>query len=351
MRIEPELPTNLKYRRLKTAVGDIAMECLVTIWAHCQQNQRGEYWPGADADYVEMLCNWTGQRGELFRALVDCGKPGKVGFIVPDEGGVLIHEWNDMNSQMVGNWNRNLNGRAGRSVNPTVTRRGNPTGSQREASDNPTVTPTVRAGFRGEPQIEGQNGVGLNGQTPLLAGTETGSNDVESGSQREASANHTGNRTGNPTGSQRTVRPVSLSSLYSEATNRITLLNLLTGAEFNPPIPELEQIVARLQETDGDFAGVDAMIRRQVTLWKDDPKCRHWLKPGTLFGANFHDYYGQRFLPAVKPAPVGFGKNRAAQTDRTEMLETLSAIRGQLEKNPDDAGLMARARELELQTA
>lgn len=362
MRVEPELPINPKYRRLKTAVGDIAMEVLITIWAHCQQNQRGEFWEGADAAYVEMICNWTGNRGELFRALVECGLP-KVGFIIPEEGGLRIHEWEEMNCQMVGNWRRNPTGRK----THTATRRGSPTGSRMATptGQTPTATPT------GSPTpthtatptgvgatIDGlKNGaktaVGQMGESAVKTGQAGGSNEFsgDEGEPQRLPLGHPQRLPLRPP--QRTVEPVSLSSLYSEATRLVTVLNQVTGSKFNPPLPELEQIVARLQETGGDSDGVEKMLRRQTALWQADAKSRAWLKPGTLFGANFHDYYGQRELP-VAPANAGGyeRKTRGQQTaDRTELLETLAATRAALEQNPEDAGLQNRVRELEMQTA
>ena len=327
MRVEPELPINPKYRRLKTAVGDVAMECLITIWAHCQQNQRGEFWQGADAAYVEMICNWTGNHGELFRALVECGHH-KAGFIIPEEGGLRIHEWEEMNCQMVGNWRRNPSGRK----TPTAT---------------PTGSPTGQAASRTLPGNGHKTGLGQNGESAGMTGTATGSNEFADGEVQTP--------TGSPTPPQRpphrTVEPVSLSSLYSEANRLIAVLNQVTGSKFNPPIAELEQIVARLQETGGDGAGVEKMLRRQTALWQADQKSRAWLKPGTLFGANFHDYYGQREQPVAAPQYEKTGRRGQQTADRTELLETLAATRAALEENPEDAGLQNRVRELEMQTA
>ena len=46
-----------------------------------------------------------------------------------------------------------------------------------------------------------------------------------------------------------------------------------------------------------DAEGVDQMLRRMVGLWKNNPRLAPSLKPTTLFGDKFHDYYGQRALP------------------------------------------------------
>lgn len=337
MRVEPELTTHLKFRRLKAAVGDLAMECLITIWAHCQQNQRGEYWPGADVAYLEELCNWTGQRGELFRALVECGKP-KVGFIVPEAEGVRVHDWEESNSQIVQNWFRNTRGRGAKAQN------------RRTTVGQPNANPTVHGGISHAAVSSPDFGVGQNEETPLPDETFPGSTAGAPGT--------VGQPNGSPTGSQREpnanrasigpsislTNPPPLSTLYGEARRLVNVLNTLTGSKFNLPLPELDQIVSRLHEVQYDFAGVEKMLRHRTALWLNDAKSRPWLKPGTLFGPNFHDYYGQR--EAVAP-PGHYGPHKKTSTDRTELLETLSVARAQLKQNPADAGLAETIRQLE----
>jgi len=92
--------------------------------------------------------------------------------------------------------------------------------------------------------------------------------------------------------------PTAVTDDYALAGHLIAVLNEVTGADFQPPLHELERVVACLLETGRDVAGIVKTIRRQAVLWKNDSKARQWLKPGTLFGLNFHDYYGQRDLPA-----------------------------------------------------
>lgn len=334
MRVEPELTTHLKFRRLKAAVGDIAMECLVTIWAHCQQNQRGEFWPGADVAYVEGVCSWTGNKGELFRALVECGKP-KLGFIVEEPDGVRIHDWEDSNSQTVQNWFRNGRGRGAKAQN------------QRRTGGQPTANPTVHGGISEAAVNSPDLGVGQNPETPPLADTFAGSNDAPPGSHGQPTGSPVRSH-GQPSAPSCPVIPInppSLSQLYAEARRLVQTLNTLTGSKFNLPLPELDQIVNRLHEVQYDFAGVEKMLRHRTACWLHDPKSRPWLKPGTLFGPNFHDYFGQRAL--ATPGEYGPHKKTSAGPDRTELLETLSTARAQLKQNPDDAGLAETVRQLE----
>lgn len=345
MRVEPELTTHIKFKRLKAAVGDCAMECLITIWAHCQQNKRGEYWPGVDATYVEELCNWAGQKGELFRALVECGRP-KLGFLTPEGDGLRVHDWEQTNSLAVKNWNRNTAGRGNKPLEADAT----PTGSQGLPQGFPHRKPTLPGGISTAGEHNPDLALGQKPPTPHQSGTGTGSNDFPAGSQSEADAYPNGSHIGSlgDPNTHTCLLTYSLSQLYTEARRLVTVLNQLTGSSFNPPLPELDQIVSRLQEVQYDFAGVEKMLRHRHALWQHDPKGRHWLKPGTLFGQNFHDYYGQREQPVAVPA---LKKTNGVATDRTDLLQTLAATRAQLEQNPGDPALTERVRELEAATA
>lgn len=98
MKVEPEILDHPKFLRLKKAVGDIALEVLVRLWGHCEANQRGEYWRGADCEYVEIVARWNGQAGVLFGFLT------AIGWVDAEEKGVRIHDWNDTNWRAVSNW-------------------------------------------------------------------------------------------------------------------------------------------------------------------------------------------------------------------------------------------------------
>lgn len=100
MIVEPDLTNHPKFIQLKSLVGDVAMELLVRIWMHCQQNKRGQLWRGANSDYVEVVCAGRSRRGKLFTALRDCG------WIHEREGGIEIHDWDKHNASLVARWNR-----------------------------------------------------------------------------------------------------------------------------------------------------------------------------------------------------------------------------------------------------
>jgi len=284
MRVEPELLVHNKFKRLKRIVGDVAMECIITIWAHCQSNQRGGWWPGADAEYVEMLCNWEGQAGVLFKALVECGKP-KAGFIEVEEGGLRIHDWDATNAKFVANWHNG--GKGGRPKKKGE----NPTGTEDETG----LRLGLGTGSTGGSKRTGQH-------NPRKTHAKPNGNPVETHS-KPTELNSTGldltelNSPEKPNGNPVETHAEPNPELDYEAAKRlVAVLNQITGSKFDPPLNGLDQIVGRLLETNRDEAGIEKMLRRQATLWKGDPKSRQWLKPGTLFGEKFHDYYGQRDL-------------------------------------------------------
>jgi hypothetical protein len=131
---------------------------------------------------------------------------------------------------------------------------------------------------------------------------------------------------------------------YQTAQKLVAVLNSLTGSKFNPPIHELDGIVARVLETGRDVVGIEKMVRRQVALWKDDPKARNWLKIGTLFGANFHDYYGQREQAVVTPKGASQETVTKSGRPRGEILQALEIARR--DGNPEEIAAL----EAELQT-
>lgn len=150
MIVEPGLPDDPKYLRLKKGLRTldetvIAFEVLIRLWAHCQANQRGEYWPKADADYVECVCRWDGAEGKLFELLTTRG------WIDLENDGVRIHDWNDMNASLVACWS---NGKFGgkRKKKRGV---GLAAGSRRLPDGQPTGNPPATDGQPMGDPIEG----------------------------------------------------------------------------------------------------------------------------------------------------------------------------------------------------
>jgi hypothetical protein len=100
MIVEPDLTNHPKFIQLKSKVGDGAMELLVRLWTHCQQNKRGQFWRGVNADYVEFVCCGRACKGRFFTALRDCG------WIHEHEDGIEIHDWGKHNASLIARWRR-----------------------------------------------------------------------------------------------------------------------------------------------------------------------------------------------------------------------------------------------------
>lgn len=102
MIVEPDLTNHPKFIQLKSKVGDVAMELLVRLWTHCQQNKRGQFWRGVNADYVEVVCCGRNKKGRLFTALRDCG------WIHDREDGIEVHDWDKHNASLIARWKRDV---------------------------------------------------------------------------------------------------------------------------------------------------------------------------------------------------------------------------------------------------
>ena len=100
MIVEPDILSHPKFIKLKASVGDGALEMLVRIWTHCQQNKRGQFWRGAGRDYVEVVIAGCTQRGKIFEPLQNCG------WIHEHADGIEIHDWDKHNASLVARWNR-----------------------------------------------------------------------------------------------------------------------------------------------------------------------------------------------------------------------------------------------------
>ena len=99
MIISPTIVNHPKFVALKSAIGDYAMEALVRIWAHCQEDQRAEFWAEKSPEYLEIIARWSGERLELWTALL------RTGWVIEENGGIRVHEWNNYNSTLLRSWN------------------------------------------------------------------------------------------------------------------------------------------------------------------------------------------------------------------------------------------------------
>jgi len=136
--VEPGLLDHPKFLRLERRLGEHALHILIRLWGHCQAEQRGERWRGADAEYVEAVVRWKGESGKASKDLEECG------FVQFKEGVTVVHDWSEHNRSLISSWR---NGRWG----------GRPTKKKTVPTGNPPITD----GFpTGNPPITGREPVG-----------------------------------------------------------------------------------------------------------------------------------------------------------------------------------------------
>lgn len=161
-----------KFLDLKERIGAEALEYLVRLWGHCEEDQRGGTWRGADGRYVERVLDWRGKRGKLWRALLECR------WVHESEGGVVVHDWDAMNWRAVVNWRVGANGGRPKKTNvgagekpngnprvnpgdmPTVNRRGNRVDGVGETPLNEGMNEGVKGGTRAHARVEPPPGEG-----------------------------------------------------------------------------------------------------------------------------------------------------------------------------------------------
>jgi hypothetical protein len=118
MIVEPNLLGHIKLTRfrarLPVKLRDRALEMLLRIWAHCQEDKRGENWGKVDDNYVADVCQWPGEPEELTKPLFDLLVPGKNPWLCRDaDGNLIVTGWNERNASMIANWYRGPYGRKG----------------------------------------------------------------------------------------------------------------------------------------------------------------------------------------------------------------------------------------------
>jgi hypothetical protein len=103
MIIEPEIFNHPKFLHFKKDVGGMAMEYLVRLWAHCHGNKRGQFWPDANGDYVELVITGRNKKGRVYAALL------KHGWVHESAQGIEVHDWGTHNKSLVARWDRDKN--------------------------------------------------------------------------------------------------------------------------------------------------------------------------------------------------------------------------------------------------
>jgi len=157
MNVDGDIIDHPKYLELKEVIKRDALEYLVLIWKHCARNQKGEFWEGASANYLEKAARWHGEPKKLYKTLINTG------WIHQEETGIRIHDWEQMNSHTVKAW---VNGARG----------GRPKRLKDKATNNPSVPPDETHGLSQEkpigstsdnPSVPPATTDGLAGQQPM----------------------------------------------------------------------------------------------------------------------------------------------------------------------------------------
>lgn len=123
MNIQPQFLTSPEYRRFKKRIGPAAMEYLVTIGIRCQQ-VRDVKLPVDTVEDLELILNLDDGGQEVLDALISSG------LIDPEGGSYRCVFFEDMNKQLLSNWNNGKFGSmGGRKPNESNTTQSNSTQS------------------------------------------------------------------------------------------------------------------------------------------------------------------------------------------------------------------------------
>jgi len=141
MNLDRSLLDHPKFQTLKRRVQSYAVYALIRLWAHCEQNQRGETWlkeamdGRTPAEYVEYVARWGGKPGALWAALVESK------FVSEYKESIDIHDWEAWNSHRVANWSRRVGKTKAKPVDNTqkasMDNPGMNHGSEKITMDNP----------------------------------------------------------------------------------------------------------------------------------------------------------------------------------------------------------------------
>jgi uncharacterized phage protein (TIGR02220 family) len=119
-------------------------------------------------------------------------------------------------------------------------------------------------------------------------------------------------------------KPSKAKQHHAQALEVLLALNECSGKQFRPVDEHLSAISKRLNEPGVDVTGVKMMIARQCTRW-GNTEHSEYLRPKTLFGPKFDDYYGNRELAVI--VPQGTSPQAPKNVDHNQMKENLHAPR------------------------
>lgn len=129
MIVQPDFLDHWKTQLLIDILDDeLAPMYVIRLWAHCQ-NRKTQTIPNGNPSVTKAICRAVKHDAEKFHsAMIESG------FIEVLNGDLIAHDWNDVNSSLIRNWN---NGRLGGRP-----KKKNPEETQLKPKDNPVKTPS-----------------------------------------------------------------------------------------------------------------------------------------------------------------------------------------------------------------
>ena len=137
MIVETGFTTHYKTQQLKANLGmPEAPLYVIELWTQCQLNKKTRF----PVEHLAALCRFEGDKKRFMAEMVGAG------FIDLVDGDMFdVHDWDQINSQLIANWhNGKKGGRPRKKTHPEPI--GNPSGTHPEPIGNPSVTQTGKNG-------------------------------------------------------------------------------------------------------------------------------------------------------------------------------------------------------------
>lgn len=162
----------------------------------------------------------------------------------------------------------------------------------------------------------------------LLTGVTQAEAEAEEEVHKSLSPTREGEQNPNHYEQREPVKPENGLRFQEQARVLLAVLNEATKSRYVENSKMLDPIARSLSEVAGDVEGCKLMIQRQVKLWAGDRTTAQGLRPATLFGEKFHEYYGQREKEIPNGNPNHQNGSAAAGRKRTIVEERNSFIIG-----------------------
>jgi hypothetical protein len=95
IRLDINFFSHPKTLRMKARIGDAAFWVMPSLWCYMANNQPDGDMSGFTAAEIAAFIDYGGDPTTLLRAMIECGGPGKSGFV--DENPLRLHDWQEHN--------------------------------------------------------------------------------------------------------------------------------------------------------------------------------------------------------------------------------------------------------------